>query len=221
MIINPVGCTSKVPPTTKIKEMRTGRRIKVYPNLGVVTKVQRQLLASEQERNKLKKLYIDEATEHYKAERRLKIEIQRTAFYCDCVEALNLILIDAKSLSKEEIEAKLNEYREFKQKAYQTFVERKDELNKIELSVCGKYKVLHADEKEAQQKDLAQTRTLLEKEKAFSCYLYDCKDFLITNLYDVNNRCPRISNIIEKFMQFDKSANKRFEEKIKTLSKEQ
>lgn len=213
--------TFKVPPTTKIKEMRTGRRIKVYPNLGVVTKVQRQLLASEQERNKLKKLYIDEATEHYKAERRLKIEIQRTAFYCDCVEVLNLILIDVKSLSKEEIEAKLNEYREFKQKAYQTFVERKDELNKIELSVYGKYKVLYADEKEALQKDLAQTRTLLEKEKAFSCYLYDCKDLLITSLYDVNNECPQINNIIEKFMQFDKLANKRFEEKIKTLSNEQ
>lgn len=201
--------------------MRTGRRIKVYPNLGVVTKVQRQLLASEQERNKLKKLYIDEATEHYKAERRLKIEIQRTAFYCDCVEALNLILIDAKSLSKEEIEAKINEYREFKQKAYQTFVERKDELNKIELSVYGKYKVLYADEKEALQKDLAQTRTLLEKEKAFSCYLYDCKDILITSLYDVNNECTQINNIIEKFRQFDKLANKRFEEKIKTLSNEQ
>lgn len=201
--------------------MRTGRRIKVYPNLGLVTKIQRQLLASEQERNKLKKLYIDEATEHYKAERRLKIEIQRTAFYCDCVEVLNLILIDVKSLSKEEIEAKLNEYREFKQKAYQTFVERKDELNKIELSVYGKYKVLYADEKEALQKDLAQTRTILEKEKAFSCYLYDCKDILITSLYDVNNECPQINNIIEKFMQFDKLANKRFEEKIKTLSNEQ
>lgn len=201
--------------------MRTGRRIKVYPNLGVVTKIQRQLLASEQERNKLKKLYIDEATEHYKAERRLKIEIQRTAFYCDCVEVLNLILIDVKSLSKEEIETKLNEYREFKQKAYQTFVERKDELNKIELSVYGKYKVLYADEKEALQKELAQTRTLLEKEKAFSCYLYDCKDILITSLYDVNNECPQINNIIEKFMQFDKLANKRFEEKIKTLSNEQ
>lgn len=201
--------------------MRTGRRIKVYPNLGVVTKIQRKLLASQQERNKFKKLYIDEATEHYKAERRLKIEIQRTAFYCDCVEVLNLILIDAKSLSKEEIEAKINEYREFKQKAYQTFVERQDELNKIELSVYGKYKVLYADEKEALQKDLAQTRTLLEKEKAFSCYLYDCKDILITSLYDVNNECPQISNIIEKFRQFDKLANKRFEAKIRTLSKEQ
>lgn len=187
--------------------------------MGVVTKVQRQLLASEQERNKLKKLYIDEATEHYKAERRLKIEIQRTAFYCDCVEALHLILIDAKSLSKEEIEDKLNEYREFKQKAYQIFVERKGELNKIELSVYGKYQVLYADEKEALQKDLAQTRTLLEKEKAFSCYLYDCKDFLITNLYDVNNRCLRISNIIEKYRQFDKSACKRFEERVRAIKK--
>lgn len=201
--------------------MRTGRRIKVYPNLGVVTKIQRQLLASEQERNKLKKLYIDETTEHYKAERRLKIEIQRTAFYCDCVEALNLILIDAKSLSKERIEAKLNEYREFKQKAYQTFVERKDELNKIELSVCGKYKVLYADEKEALQKDLAQARTLLEKEKAFSCYLYDCKDLLITSLYDANNECPQVNNIKAKFKRFDESASKRFEEKIKTLLNEQ
>lgn len=190
-------------------------------NLDSVIKLKIKLNESEQERNKFKKLYIDEATEHYKAERRLKIEIERTAFYCDCVEVLNLILIDAKSLSKEEIEAKLNEYREFKQKAYQTFVERKDELNKIELSVYGKYKVLYADEKEALQKDLAQTRTLLEKEKAFSCYLYDCKDILITSLYDVNNECPQINNIIEKFMQFDKLANKRFEEKIKTLSNEQ
>ena len=199
--------------------MKTRKKTQV--NLDSVIKLQIKLNESEQERNKLKKLYIDEATEHYKAERRLKIEIQRTAFYCDCVEVLNLILIDVKSLSKEEIEAKLNEYREFKQKAYQTFVERKEELNKIELSVYGKYKVLYADEKEALQKDLAQTRTLLEKEKAFSCYLYDCKDILITSLYDVNNECPQINNIIEKFMQFDKLANKRFEEKIKTLSNEQ
>lgn len=199
--------------------MKTRKKTQV--NLDSVIKLQIKLNESEQERRKLKKLYTDKATEHYKAERRLKIEIQRTAFYCDCVEALNLILIDAKSLSKEEIEAKLNEYREFKQKAYQTFVERKDELNKIELSVYGKYKVLYADEKEALQKELAQTRTLLEKEKAFSCYLYDCKDILITSLYDVNNECPQTNNIIEKFMQFDKSANKRFEEKIKTLSKGQ
>jgi len=209
----------KVPPPQRYKGMKTRKKTQV--NLDSVIKLQIKLNESEQERNKLKKLYIDEATEHYKAERRLKIEIQRTAFYCDCVEVLNLILIDVKSLSKEEIEAKLNEYREFKQKAYQTFVERKDELNKIELSVYGKYKVLYADEKEALQKDLAQTRTLLEKEKAFSCYLYDCKDILITSLYDVNNECPQINNIIEKFMQFDKLANKRFEEKIKTLSNEQ
>lgn len=199
--------------------MKTRKRTQV--NLDSVIKLKIKLNESEQERNKFKKLYIDEATEHYKAERRLKIEIERTAFYCDCVEALNLILIDAKSLSKEEIEAKLNEYREFKQKAYQTFVERKDELNKIELSVYGKYKVLYADEKEALQKDLAQTRTLLEKEKAFSCYLYDCKDILITSLYDVNNECTQINNIIEKFKRFDESASKRFEEKIKTLSNEQ
>lgn len=209
----------KVPPPQRYKGMKTRKKTQV--NLDSVIKLQIKLNESEQERNKLKKLYIDEATEHYKAERRLKIEIQRTAFYCDCVEVLNLILIDVKSLSKEEIEAKLNEYREFKQKAYQTFVERKDELNKIELSVYGKYKVLYADEKEALQKDLAQTRTLLEKEKTFSCYLYDCKDILITSLYDVNNECPQINNIIEKFMQFDKLANKRFEEKIKTLSNEQ
>lgn len=199
--------------------MKTRKRTQV--NLDSVIKLKIKLNESEQERNKFKKLYIDEATEHYKAERRLKIEIERTAFYCDCVEALNLILIDAKSLSKEEIEAKLNEYREFKQKAYQTFVERKDELNKIELSVYGKYKVLYADEKEALQKDLAQTRTLLEKEKAFSCYLYDCKDILITSLYDVNNERTQINNIIEKFKRFDESASKRFEEKIKTLSNEQ
>lgn len=199
--------------------MKTRKRTQV--NLDSVIKLKIKLNESEQERNKLKKLYIDEATEHYKAERRLKIEIQRTAFYCDCVEVLNLILIDAKSLSKERIEAKLNEYREFKQKAYQTFVERKDELNKIELSVYGKYKVLYADEKEALQKDLAQARTLLEKEKAFSCYLYDCKDFLITSLYDVNNECPQVNNTKAKFKRFDESASKRFEEKIKTLSNEQ
>ena len=198
--------------------MKTRKRTQA--NLYSIIKMQERIRKSEQVTNKYKQLYIDMATEHYKAERRLKIEIQRTAFYCDCVETLNLILIDAKSLSKEEIEAKLNEYREFKQKAYQTFVERKDELNKIELSVYGKYKVLYADEKEALQKDLAQTRTLLEKEKAFSCYLYDCKDFLITNLYDVNNECHQVNNIKVKFKRFDESACKRFDEKIKTLSNE-
>lgn len=155
----------KVPPPQRYKGMKTRKKTQV--NLDSVIKLKIKLNESEQERNKLKKLYIDEATEHYKAERRLKIEIERTAFYCDCVEVLNLILIDVKSLSKEEIEAKLNEYREFKQKAYQTFVERKDELNKIELSVYGKYKVLYADEKEALQKIWHKQEHYLKKKKLF------------------------------------------------------
>ena len=32
----------------------------------------------------------------------------------------------------------------------------------------------------------------LEKEKASSCYLYDCREALLTRLYDVNSKCPQV-----------------------------
>lgn len=44
-------------------------------------------------------------------------------------------------------EERLNQYIEFKQKTYQTFVKRETALSKIELSVCGKYQVYYLEHK--------------------------------------------------------------------------
>ena len=38
---------------------------------------------------------------------------------------------------------------------------------------------------------------MFEKEKAFSCYLYDCKEALIISLYDKDSKCPQVDNIRE------------------------
>ena len=67
------------------------------------------------------------------------------------------------------------------------------------------------------RRDLEEARAMLEKEKAFSCYLYDCKEALIISLYDVTNKCPQIDSIKEKFRLFDLAAGKRMEEKIKAI----
>ena len=64
---------------------------------------------------------MDEAMEHRKAARRLEMEIEHTAYYCDCVEFLHLALLEAKSLNKEEIEGKIREYMKFKKMTYENY----------------------------------------------------------------------------------------------------
>lgn len=58
----------------------------------------------------------------------------------------------------------------------------------------------------------------LEKEKAFSCYLYDCREALLTRLYDVNSKCPQVDKALEYYRKFDLMASKRLEEKIKSIT---
>lgn len=190
-----------------ISKVMKKKKVKVCQNLGTVAKAQRLLWKCEQDRARLRRLYVDEATEHKKAERRLEMEVQRVGYYYDCVEFLHLALIEAKSLNKEEIEGKLKEYREFKNVTYKNYLSKKEKLNKVEASAFGKYIVAHADNEETLKRDLKEARTMLEKEKAFSCYLYDCKEALITSLYDENNKCPQVDNIKEKFRKFDLMAS--------------
>ena len=57
----------------------------------------------------------------------------------------------------------------------------------------------------------------LEKEKAFSCYLYDCREALLTRLYDVNSKCPQVDKVLEHYRKFDLMASKRLEEKVKAI----
>ena len=57
----------------------------------------------------------------------------------------------------------------------------------------------------------------LEKEKAFSCYLYDCREAILTKLYSVESRCPQVDRALEHYKEFDLMASKRLEEKIKTI----
>lgn len=160
---------------------------------------------------------MDEAMEHRKAARRLEMEIEHTAYYCDCVEFLHLALLEAKSLNKEEIEGKIREYMKFKKVTYENYLSKKEKLNKVEASAFGKYIVAYAADEKSLRRDLKEARTMLEKEKAFSCYLYDCKDALISSLYDADNKCPQIDSIKEKFRLFDLEAGKRLEEKVKAI----
>lgn len=120
------------------------RKVVVCHNLGRATKTQRLLWKSYQDRARLKKLYVGEAMEHCKIERRLKIEIERTAFYCDCVEYLHSALIEAQSLNKEGIDGKIKGYVEFKSMAYANFIAKKSKLNKVEASAFGKHIVAYA-----------------------------------------------------------------------------
>lgn len=62
-----------------------------------------------------------------------------------------------------------------------------------------------------------EARTMFKQEKAFSCYLYDCREALLTSLYDTNSKCPQVERVLEKYMKFDLAASKRLEEKVKAI----
>ena len=200
-----------------ISSMRK-KKVRVYQNLGTVAKAQRLLWKCEQDRAKFKRLYVDEATEHRKAARRLEMEIHHVGYYCDCVEFLHLALIEAKSLTKEGIEGKLKEYKEFGNVLYKNYLSKKEKLNKVEAYAFGKNIVAYADNEETLKRDLKEVRTMLEKEKALSCYLYDCKEALITSLYDESNKCPQVDRVLEHYRKFDLMASKRLEEKSKAIT---
>ncbi|MCI7070124.1 hypothetical protein [Bacteroides pyogenes] len=193
------------------------KKVRVCQNLGTVAKAQRLLWKCEQDRSRFKRLYVSEAMEHGKAVRRFETEIEHTAYYCDCVKFLHLALIEAKSLNKEGIEGKIKEYREFKNVAYENFIKKKETLNKVESSVFGKYIVVDANNEETLKRDLKEARTMLEKEKAFSCYLYDCREALLTRLYDVGSKSPQVDKALEHYRKFDLMASKRLEEKVKSI----
>ena len=194
------------------------KKVRMCQNLGTVAKAQRLLWKCEQDRARFKQLYVDEAIEHRKAERQLKMEIEHTAYYCDCVEFLHLALIEAKSLTKEGIEGKLKEYKEFGNVLYKNYLSKKEKLNKVEAYAFGKYIVAYANNEETLKRDLKEARTMFEQEKAFSCYLYDCREALLTRLYDVDSKCPQVNKVLEHYRKFDLAASKRLEEKIKSIT---
>ena len=188
-----------MPKCLSIYQVMKKKKVRVCQNLGTVAKAQRLLWKCEQDRAKFKRLYVDEAMEHRKVARRLEMEIQHTAYYCDCVEFLHLALLEARSLNKEEIEGKLKAYREFNNVTYANYLSKKEKLNKVEALAFGKYIVAYADNEETIRRDLKEARTMLEKEKAFSCYLYDCRETLLTRLYDVGSKCPQVDRVLEHY----------------------
>ncbi len=193
------------------------KKVRVCQNLGTVAKAQRLLWKCEQDRARLRRLYVDEAMEHRKAARRLEMEIEHTAYYYDCVEFLHLALLEARSLNKEEIEGKIREYMKFKKVTYENYLSKKEKLNKVEASAFGKYIAAYADDEKSLRRDLKEARTMFKKEKAFSCYLYDCREALLTRLYDVDSKCPQVDKALEYYRKFDLAASKRLEEKIKSI----
>lgn len=185
--------------------------------MGTVAKTQRLLWKCEQDRARFKRLYVDEAMEHEKAIRRLEMEIQHTAYYYDCVEFLHLALLEARNLNKEEIEGKLKEYMEFKKVAYENYLSKKEKLNKVEASAFGKYIVSCANNEETLRRDLEEARTIAKQERAFSCYLYDCREAILTRLYSIESRCPQVDRVLEHYREFDLMRSKRLEEKVKAI----
>lgn len=121
------------------------RKNYTYPSLGVLVKKQRLLCETKEEKAIFKRLYFNEITGNSKLERRLRIEIERTAFYCGCAEFLQAALVKAQSLNTQIAQDILTEYSHYKRKAYTDFVSKSNRLNKIEVSVSGKEKVFFAD----------------------------------------------------------------------------
>ena len=48
-------------------------------------------------------------------------------------------------------------------------------------------------------------------------YLYDCREALLTRLYDVDSKCSQVDKTLEHYRKFDLMASKRLEEKIKAI----
>lgn len=121
------------------------RKTYLYPKLGLIIRWRRLLREAKEKKAIFKRLYFDEDTSNSILERRLRIEIERTAFYSDCADFLQTALIKKESLSTHIIQGILTEYGLYKRKAYADFVCKSKHLNKIEISVDGKDKVLFAD----------------------------------------------------------------------------
>ena len=128
-----------------------------------------------------------------------------------------MALLEARSLNKEEIEGKLKKYKEFRSVSYANYLSKREKLNKVEASAFGKYIIACADNEKSLERALKEARAMLEQEKAFSCYLYDCREALLTSLYDTNSKCQQVERVLEKYMKFDLAASKRMEEKIKAI----
>ena len=99
----------------------------------------------QKEKAAFRSLYFHEMTEKSKLERRLQIELERTAFYCGCADFLQMSLTKAQSLNTQVIQDIITEYGKYKREAYIEFIHKSKQLNKIEISINGKDKVLFAD----------------------------------------------------------------------------
>ena len=121
------------------------RKNYTYPSLGVLVKKQRLLREAKEGKAIFERLYFNEVTGNSKLERRLRIEIERMAFYCGCAEFLQTAIVKAQTLNTQTAQDILTEYGLYKRKAYADFVCKSKHLNKIEISVDGKDKVLFAD----------------------------------------------------------------------------
>lgn len=121
------------------------RRTNTQPNLGLLVRVHHLLCKVQKEKAAFRSLYFHEMTEKSKLERRLQIELERTAFYCGCADFLQTALIKAPNLNTQVIQDVITEYGKYKREAYIEFIHKSKQLNKIEISINGKYKVLFAD----------------------------------------------------------------------------
>lgn len=107
--------------------------------LEKVLKYQKRLNEAKQDTRHINGKYIEAVIQLHNIERRLKIEEERTGFYYDCIEHLYFSIIQAQSLSNEEKEAILAKYKDFKQRVYQAFLDKKNTLTDTGVYINLKY----------------------------------------------------------------------------------
>ena len=81
----------------------------------------------------------------------------------------------------------------------------------------ARLKRVYVDEVAMLHKELIEVWVMLKQERAYSWYLKNCKEALLTRLCDVGSKCPQVDKALEYYRKFDLMASKRLEEKIKAI----
>lgn len=116
-------------------------------NLGAVRKAQSEVA-------KFRRLYFEALQDLARAERVARIERARNTLYCDLSEFLYISLLNLRSECGKPVEAKLEAFREFRQKQETEYKAREKELSCIEVSIRDRYKMLHLNSRSVASSEL-------------------------------------------------------------------
>lgn len=122
--------------------MKTRKTVQRTMCLDVVMNLRNRLFKEQQKAAMYKKSYIDQAVECTQLRQQLRIVEHHNGFYADCMEYLCFTLSKAQNSTKEDIEASLQKYNDFRRERYKAFMAKKAELSTKQVLVNGKLEVL-------------------------------------------------------------------------------